>query len=98
MVVQRCLHVRALLTRLIRLRVSTYIITHDANGFQCDVTAEGGRVVPTALEVDVQEKSGERWMSIRNRGVCAECGCLYSMCVYLRVFQCVCMRACAASV
>lgn len=52
MVVERCLNVRALLARLIRFQVSTYVITHDANGYQCDVTAVGGRVVTTALQVD----------------------------------------------
>lgn len=61
MVVERCLDVRALLTRLItRFQVSTYYITHNANGFM-GVTAVGGHVVTTALQGNVNRtKSGEK--------------------------------------
>lgn len=89
MVVERCLNVRALLTQLItRFQVSTYYITHNANGYQCDVTAVGGRVVTTALQVNVNRtKVGKKWIFVRNCGVCIEC--LYSMCA--RVSVCVSM-------
>lgn len=54
MVVERCLNVRALLTLLItRFQISNYCITHNANGYRFDVTAVGGRVVTTALQVNV---------------------------------------------
>ena len=60
MVAGRGLNVRALITRF---QVSTNYIAHDANGYRCDVTAVGGRVVPTALEGECKQgKSRERWI------------------------------------
>lgn len=77
-----------------RFQVSTYYITHNANGFQCDVTGVGGRVVTTALEVNVNRTKAGKY------GFYKKLWCVFvcTACVCLCVFQCVCMRACAASV
>lgn len=73
---------RALLILLItRVHVSTYYITHNANG-QCDVTAVGGCMLNTAEEVNVHGtkvgSSLKRWRVCVFWGVdvCTACECV----------------------
>ena len=88
MVVERCLDVRALLTRLItRFQVSTYYITHNANGYECHSCGRARGYYSSTGECK-QDKVGREGWIIRSTE------CLYSMCVCICVCFSVCVCVC----